>query len=479
MIDVAGVNRIADERADFTVLACVPVALPYWRLRLRLELLAVRPISPLELFTMRACREASPRLADMRQLLGLDEGTFARVVASVIANGWAVSRGTNVLALTQQGAEVVEAGTRERTETRVISVEYDGLLRKPVLLNVPLEPQQRKSLGLRELPAQPGTAPDLIELQDSFGELQALIRRSGDGRDQDVELLAVKGILRRERLYREGMLVIMRSAAGEIQAAPLIDGVVSDAHEQRLAAPEVARRIRIRGELRRGRQRGTILPEPLRKRFDEVKDSDAYALRRAARNAAASGDATAAEVADRAQFATRALPVRGLAPQEHLQVLNTTLRSVQTHLILMVVAVTAASADREFLTQLESCVKRGVMVTLIHESEHPLPPSLATAASEWKGLRVAGTRGLGRSILVRDDDLALVTLFPLLAAVGRERRFRDERGWLIQRPENVSFVLREIAEILTRAGLGDLRDAVIKAPCGRMGDPPRGTDAGS
>lgn len=162
--------------------------------------------------------------------------------------------------------------------------------------------------------------------------------------------------------------------------------------------------------------------------------------------------------------------------------LTTTLRPVQTHLILMVVAFTSACVDREFLTLLESGVKRGVMVTLVHESESP-PPSLVTAASEWGGLRVAAIRELGRSILVRDDDLALVTLFSLLAAVGRERRFRDERGWLVQRPENVSFVLREVGEILTRAGLDDRRESVAKPSFGLhpgpgVGDPPHGAYAG-
>ena len=90
-------------------------------------------------------------------------------------------------------------------------------------------------------------------------------------------------------------------------------------------------------------------------------------------------------------------------------------------------------------------------VQVAHEPDYPAPPSLVATGTAWPLLRVSATRGLGRSILVRDDDLALVTLFPLLASAGLERKFRDERGWLAQRPENVRFVLTEVDDILKRA----------------------------
>ena len=452
MTDIAAVNRVIDDRREFTLLSCVPVALPYWRLRLRLELLAMRPISPLEAFAMRACRDASPHLRDIRRLLGLDERTFAGVITSVIANGWAVAKPGDVLVLTQQGDEVLEAGLREQAETRVISVEYDGLLRTPTFLNLPIEPQQRKSLGLRELPGLPGTAPDLVELQESFDDLQRLVRRSGDGRDQRVELLAVKGILRRERLYREATLAIMRSQTGHIQSAPVVDGLVSDEHEQRLATPELSRKMRIASEMRRGRQRANILPEPLRQHFDVTADEDAYALRRAARKARDTGDANASELSEKAQFATRALAIRTVPPHEHVQLLNTAFRSAQARLVIITPAVIAATIDRDLVTQLENCLGRDVIVQLVHEPEYALPASLVAAAKAWPSLRVGATRGLGRSILVRDDDLAVLTLFPILASTGLERRFRDERGWLLQRPENVRFVLAEVDAILERVG---------------------------
>jgi hypothetical protein len=69
MTDLDAAALVAEERPDFTMLSCVPVALPYWRLRVRVEVLAQRRISPLEEFVMRASREADedvPRAVEFR-----------------------------------------------------------------------------------------------------------------------------------------------------------------------------------------------------------------------------------------------------------------------------------------------------------------------------------------------------------------------------------------------------------------------------
>ena len=48
MIDEEAVAALAISREGFEPLTCTPVALPYWRLSVRVELLARRDISPLE-----------------------------------------------------------------------------------------------------------------------------------------------------------------------------------------------------------------------------------------------------------------------------------------------------------------------------------------------------------------------------------------------------------------------------------------------
>src|SRR4051795_11813595 len=152
MTDLDAAAVVSDDRPDFTMLACVPVALPYWRLRVRVEVLARRPISPLEEFVMRASQGADSGLGQVQSLLGLDDRTFQGTVDAVVGHEWAHVEPGGRLRLTPKGVEVTTTALRERGESRVISIDYDGMLRRPALLDLPVEPQQRRSLGLRELP---------------------------------------------------------------------------------------------------------------------------------------------------------------------------------------------------------------------------------------------------------------------------------------------------------------------------------------
>jgi hypothetical protein len=446
MTDLDAAALVAEDRPDFTMLSCVPVALPYWRLRVRIEVLAQRRISPLEEFVMRASREADPALAEIRAVLGLDERTFTGTVDSLVGHEWAVVAPGDRLRLTTLGTEVADTAVRETSEVRVISFDYDGLLRTPILLDLPIEPQQRRSLGLRELPATPATAPDVLELQDSLGELEQIIRRSGDARDQEVELLAIKGILRRERIYREAMLVVLRSADGKVQAAPIVEGVLSQDHETALSHPEVIRQLRLASELRRGRRHDSLLPSPLRTRYDREADDEARRLRLQARHDRSGAES---ELRKAAQLATGALPVRTELPYEHPRLVDTILRSATERVRLATPNIAPLTVDRDTIANLEEAVRRGVNVSIRYgqESKLPEPERLLRLAETNKALDVRFQAGLTVSTLIRDDNLAVRTLFPLLAHYGWERPFRDERGWLIQRPENVALIVDEVADV--------------------------------
>lgn len=437
---------VAEDRPDFTMLSCVPVALPCWRLRVRIDVLAQRRISPLEEFVMRASREADPALAEIRAVLGLDERTFMGTVDALVGHEWAVLEPGDRLRLTTLGTEVADTAVRERSEVRVISFDYDGLLRKPILLDLPIEPQQRRSLGLRELPASPATAPDVLELQDSLGALEQIIRRSGDTRDQEVELLAIKGILRKERIYREAMLIVLRSADGKVQAAPIVEGILSQDHESALAHPDVIRQLRLASELRRGRRHDILLPLPLRTRYDREADDEARTLRLQARRERSGAES---ELRKAAQLATGALPVRTEFPYEHPRLVDTILRSATDRVRLATPNVAPLTVGRDTIANLEEALRRGVNVSIRYgqESKLPEPELLLQLAERKKALDVRSHAGLTVSTLIRDDNLAVRTLFPLLAHYGWERPFRDERGWLIQRPENVAFIVDEVADV--------------------------------
>src|SRR4051794_34309403 len=84
VIDSELLRQLSYSRPGFIVLAALPVALPHWRLRLRVELLTRREISPLEEFVLRAADEIDPQMGGIQSLLGLDDETFQDTVAALI-----------------------------------------------------------------------------------------------------------------------------------------------------------------------------------------------------------------------------------------------------------------------------------------------------------------------------------------------------------------------------------------------------------
>ncbi len=455
MIDEDVVAGLAATREGFEPIACTPVALPCWHLLVRVELLARREISPLEVFVLRAAQEADPKVGAIQALLGLDDYVFEETLATVCGREWAKITPAAQLSLTEEGRQVAETRRRERSEDRPVWVDFDGLLRRPMFLDQPLEPTQVRSLGLLELPAWPPSAPDTLELTDHATEFQALIRRAGDGRDQEIDLLAVKGVLRRERVYREAMLVVFRSGGGEVQAVPVVDGLPSTEHELSLAAPEVFRSLRLPSELRRGRRYDQLLPVAARALHNQAADAAAAALRLRARapHLAAEAEGDTEQLRRQAAEATRRLAVRQLGPQEHPRLLRIAVRTAQERLLVAVPSLSPQSMDAELLGDLRALLGRGAEITIVHSTPaEPPMPGFVRSLFERDGAKELRPRSpLRASTLVRDRNLALRTRYPLLADHGLRRPVRDERGWLVSDPLQVAAlgeeVLREVGQL--------------------------------
>src|SRR5947209_7053607 len=128
-VDLA--QRIAAERPDFELIAMADVGLPHWRLRVRCEVLARQPISPIEQFVLRAVKLGVNERSDLTIMLGLDDVVLDAAVVNMLGSEWVESAGEDALKLTDKGAEVDTAAVRERSEERVIPFESDGLLRLP------------------------------------------------------------------------------------------------------------------------------------------------------------------------------------------------------------------------------------------------------------------------------------------------------------------------------------------------------------
>jgi hypothetical protein len=457
VIDEDAITALVATREGFEPIACTPVALPGWRLQVRVEMLARRDISPLEEFVLRAAQDADAGVGAIQALLGLDDHTYEDALASVCGHEWAKVTPAATLVLTETGRQVSETRRRERSEDRPVWVDFDGLTRRPLFVDAPLEPPQARSLGLLELPTWPPNAPDTLELADHLRALEALIRQAGDGRDQEVDLLVVKGVLRRERVYREAVLCVLRAADGELQAVPVIDGQPSAEHEVALAAPELRRMLRMASELRRGRRYDQLLPTSARTLHDAPADAQAAALRLQARAPALAAEADGADAAElrrQAAEATRRLAVRRVGPQEHPRLLRVAVRSARERLLLAVPTLTAMSLDADLLGDLRRMMAREAELVVVHSTppEPPLP-GFVRSLFERDGAREIRPREAVRvSTLVRDSTLALCTLYPLLHDAGRQRPVRDERGWLVTDHEQVVLIADQLLAQATPPG---------------------------
>ena len=307
-------------------------------------------------------------------------------------------------------------------------------------------------MGLREIPARPAVPPDLLELHESLPELQTIIRRGGDGRDQETDLLAIKGVLRTDRMFRQATLVVLRGQDNSVQAAPIVDGVLSDEHEQAIAEPEVSRQMRLASELRRGRRHERLLPAALRALHDPGMDRHARALREDVRRKRQAGAEVEPEKARAAELATDALRVRMTLPHEHSRLVGTAIRTARERLILTTPVLSDAVLDRDLLGVLETALRRGVAIDIAYAADPEDQPHswLRKLAEDHADFRFRAVSALDSSTMIRDDNLALCTAFPLLGHFGYERPFRDERGWLITRAEHVVPLADELLSMLDR-----------------------------
>jgi hypothetical protein len=181
---------------------------------------------------------------------------------------------------------------------------------------------------------------------------------------------------------------------------------------------------------------------------DPTADAEAAALRLRARAPALAAEATsdAEHLRRQAAEATRRLAVRQVGPQEHRRLLRVAVRTARERLLLAVPALSPQALDAELLVDLRSLLGRGVQLTVLHSTaDDPPLPHFVRSLFERDGANELRPRApLRASTLVRDSNLALRTLYPLLADRGLRRPFRDERGWLVTDPEQVPALAEEV-----------------------------------
>ena len=399
--DVA--ERFADARAGWTLASTTSVALPYWRIRTRVRVLAHKRLGAIDEYVLRAVKAGITRPADIGAFLGLGDQLMQAMAAGLLESEL-VRWQDGALALTQSGTELLRECILIKSEVRTVDIEWDGLLRRPVApLSATLEPRDIRALGIREIPPSPSTAPDAEEMRRQLGTIEGLLRQLADRRAETFDLLDIGGIERRFRIFRPATaLVYEREGAVDIQISLVVDGRISDEHEQAFARAGLARRL-------------GVGPKGL------------PSHRRAI---------------DRLLKANDVDHARALAPHEHPEPLRIALTHSERRLLIIGRELRAAAMDDKFLEAIETRLQRGVAVTLawmgktrdLDGYDPALLRSLQALATKHPELTV-GTVRSGPGALVSDDRLVVLTSHDYLGHCGGQaRNLHDARGVLVTVP---------------------------------------------
>jgi hypothetical protein len=452
------------QRPDFELIAYADVGLPYWRVLTRCELLARKQISPIDEFVLRAVKIGLDRREEISVMLGLDDVILDGTVGAMLAEDWVELVGAEQVTLTDKGATAEHAAVQERSEERMITFEFDGLLRRPSLLDLPLEPNQLAALGAREIPPFPVARPDEFELREHRGELERLIRSFGKRHDREVDLLAIKEVVRRERVFREATALLFRALQGnELRVGFVLEDELSDEHEHAFAQARLLDRIGLARGVRSRTRHPALLGEAARALYDADAEHSIREQIRQRRQALEVDREPNSELSDALREARERLGklfVRTLECYEHPPLLDLALRSAKKDLLLISPRITGAVIDEDLAGEMRRALRRGVRIRLGYGINRDTQAGLDEAAHErlrrlaadYPKLEVAHLGSLKLNALVRDERLAAITNFPLLAHRGdATRALGDERGWLLASAELVAAARAEWEEAWGRA----------------------------
>jgi len=417
-------RRFADKRPGYTIVSFGEVGLPYYRVRLRAQVLERKAVPPIEEVVMLGISRGIKDRGELRELLGLDELLFEGVLAEILRkeNLLLARPGAVNLELTEAGEKVLEEA-REITPASVgLEVNFDSLLRTVVPSSAGLiDARRMDSLGLREVPPARPRPPELRDL-DADAVQRIELRHPGTD-ETAFDLLALQRIDRRTRVFRPAaMLVYLADSRKEVQVSFVVDGEISEEHEMAFAGARLNTRMGIRLGMME-HPRALFRPIFGRELEGEVEKDNGGA----------------------------ALSYSLLSSFEAPELLRESFGHPRKRLLVVSPHLTPKVVDAEFIDDLRTRLAEGAHV-YIGVGPEPTNPnavdlelralrSLEALYRNYKNLRFKRFPRPGPALLARDDELVAVTRFSWLGNEGDvDRQYLDERSLLIRAPELVEEV---------------------------------------
>jgi hypothetical protein len=411
-------RRFADRRPGYTIVSFGEVGLPHYRVRLRAQVLERKAVPPIEEIVMLGAKRGISDREELRELLGLDRPLFEGVLAELVRKQHVVIglSETRDIDLTEAGKEVLKQAREVNPATMGLEIFFDSLLRAVVPAAAGLiDARKMDSIGLREVPPARPRPPELQDLDPEA--IQRIELRHPGLEDPVADLLALKRIDRRTRVFRPAaILVYLAESRKEVQVAFVVDGEISEAHENAFAAARLSTRMGVRPAAMEHPSAlfGTVFNREFEGSISNFGED---------------------EEAPRVLLPTYEAPslLRGLLDRP------------TKRLLIISPRVTPEVIDSEFLRALRSRLVEGteVLIGIGPEPGNPKAAELEGGAFRpldalfqgFRNLRLKRFARLGPALLARDDDLAVLSRYSWLGSEGDlDRHYVDERGLLLRDP---------------------------------------------
>jgi hypothetical protein len=220
------VERFGDSRPGLKLVDYAEVGLPCWRVLARCVVLARKPISVFDETILEAVQLGVDDADELGFMLGLDEKVLEPAVASLISRQW-LDSADGRLEVARAGDIALADAAEVVSRDVVVPLDYDGLLRRPLGAEAVIDRRTAQARGLRAVPGYPEDQPDLAELQAARPLITRQLR-AGRPEHQDSELLAVKGIDRRDaRALPATALIFAPTGRGPCEVMLIVNGEAS------------------------------------------------------------------------------------------------------------------------------------------------------------------------------------------------------------------------------------------------------------
>jgi len=417
---------------------------------------------------MRSIATGFDTAPEVSGFLGLDEGTLEATFnqlqddryVSILEDGGGAR-------LLDRGREVLAKARESSPQDEMLVFLYDRLLRKPIRLAVeqllaPINVDPQQVIEIRPYPAEGPEIGELL-LPDV---LHVLERQAGGPAAFGRDLLRLKRIVRRVRLYRPAVgLVYKKIRSSDIQIAFIVDDARHEGLEHAFAiggGPKKMGFVRsinessTAAELRRylGPEVQRLLPDTSsldqkRLAVSIARLKHQAALGRAERRGGINAPEAAEErkavesaslALSEAEAELRTFPARPVLPFEVAELLDDALNRCQSLLIISSRDLGKSVVDRRFLGRIEGILKRRARVVIsLMEAPGTQGPAieLERLRQAYPQLELSSNKRGAFHHLVCDHLFAVICNRPFLGNQGKVRNFSHVSGYLLQTPELV------------------------------------------